>query len=124
VSQSSPTKAKAEEKKPVQHLNELKDLVVRYAKQETVDPLVGLKNTLIFGLSGAVCIGLGVSLALLGLLRGLQQLDFFADDGVGNGALSLVPYGATILVALIVIGLAVMGMSRSKAAKRRTGAKS
>ncbi len=106
-------------KGPSDHVNELKDLVVNYAKQETIDPVVSLKRTMSFGMSGAVCIGLGVSLALLGLLRGLQEIDLFSQDGPTPGAWTLVPYAATILAAAAVIALAGLGAKRAKATKRR-----
>jgi len=106
-------------KGPTDHVNELKDLVVSYAKQETIDPLFSLKRTMSFGMSGAVCIGLGVSLALLGMLRGLQEIDLFSQDGPTPGAWTLVPYAATLLAAAVVIALAGLGAKRAKAAKHR-----
>ena len=45
---------------PQQTIRELKDLVVAYAKQETVDPLKGLGRYLGFGLGGAVLLGTGI----------------------------------------------------------------
>jgi hypothetical protein len=113
------TKA-AGSKKPAEHANELRDLVVRYAKQETIDPIVGLKRTVTFGLAGAICIGLGVAFATLGLLRGLQQLSVFQQDGPTPGALTLVPYAAAFVFALVVIGLAGVGIKKSTQPKRRS----
>lgn len=58
---------------------ELKDLVVGYAKQETVDPLKTLGRYLGFGIAGSVLLGTGFFLLMLALLRGLQEITFFAD---------------------------------------------
>jgi len=70
--------------KPSDQVNELRELVVGYAKQETVEPLKRLKRFLAFGVSGAMCVGIGVSFLLLGLLRGLQQVDFFNGRTQGS----------------------------------------
>ena len=61
---------------------ELKDLVVGYAKQETVDPLRTLGRYMGFGVAGSVCIGGGVVLLLLALLRGLQEVTVFNDPSL------------------------------------------
>ena len=95
-------------KAPAQHIAELKDLVVGYARQETIDPLKTLGRYLGAGIGGAVLIGIGSGFLLLALLRGLQSLD--ALDG--TGALSLVPYAATIVAAALIIGLAAVRMTK------------
>ena len=55
---------------PIAQAAELKDLVVAYAKQETIDPLKTLQRYMAFGLSGAMFIGIGLCFGLLALLRG------------------------------------------------------
>lgn len=99
----------AERRTPAQHVTELKELVIGYARQETVDPLKNLGRYLGFGVGGALLVGFGSVLLLLSLLRGLQAIDTFERD---TGALSLVPYAATLVVALVIIGLAAMGITR------------
>ena len=99
----------SERRKPAEHVSELKDLVVGYARQETLDPLKNLGRYLGFGVGGAVLVGLGSILLLLGLLRGLQSIDGIAGN---DGALSLIPYGATLVAAAAIIGLAVSGIIR------------
>ena len=47
---------------PQQTIRELKDLVVAYAKQETIDPIKGLGRFVGFGVGGAVLLGTGVLL--------------------------------------------------------------
>ncbi len=110
----------ASRKSPGDHLGELKDLVVGYAKQETVDPLKSLGRYLGWGIAGSILIGFGVCLTLLGLLRFLQTLDVFADDGAQPGAMSLLPYVITLVVGGIVIAVAAKVMSSSPQ-KRRGG---
>jgi hypothetical protein len=79
---------------------ELKGLVVGYAKQETIDPLKTLGRYLGFGLAGSLMIGTGLSMLLLALLRGLQQIATFEDPS-WNWA----PYLITGVVgALLVAG--------------------
>ena len=48
------------------------DLVKAYAKQETIGPLKGAGRWIGMGMAGALTLGLGLSLILLGLLRLLQ----------------------------------------------------
>jgi hypothetical protein len=97
---------------------ELKDLVVGYAKQETVDPLKTLGRYLGYGFAGSVVLGLGLSMLLLALLRGLQQIEIFNDgDRFEGGTFSWAPYGITALVGTIVVALflmKLMSMSRNR----------
>ena len=72
-------------KKPVDQVTELRDLVVGYAKQETIDPLKSLKRFLILGVSGALCLGVGSVYLILGLLRGLQDLEWFNSSTQTDG---------------------------------------
>lgn len=78
-------------------LLDLRDLVVRYVKQETVVPLRQVIRYLVFGIVGALLLGVGVLLLGMGSLRALQSEtgDTFAGDW------SWAPYG------IVVVGLAV-----------------
>lgn len=62
-------------------LGEVIEFVKTYAKQETLGPLRGAGRWVGFGAAGAVCLGLGVSLLLLGLLRLLQSEWEWASTG-------------------------------------------
>lgn len=84
------------------------DLVKEYAKQETLTPLRGAGRWLALGSAGAIFLGLGLSLILLGLLRFLQT-EFTAFDG----AFSWVPY---VLVLVVCLVLAAMSLARIKRA--------
>jgi len=98
-----PWSAPAPHKGPAAQVGELKDLVVGYAKQETVDPLKTLGRYLGFGLAGSVAMGLGLALLLLALLRGLQEIDVFNDPlEVNGGTFSWAPYAITGVVGLLL----------------------
>jgi len=91
---------------PIAQATELKDMVVAYAKQETVDPLKTLQRYLSFGLTGAIMIGVGLSFGLLALLRGLQEVDLFNDPAtVEGGTWSFVPYVITGVVGVVLATL-------------------
>jgi hypothetical protein len=96
---------------PIGQVTELKDMVVAYAKQETVDPLKTLGQYLGFGLGGAIMIGVGLSFGLLALLRGLQQIRVFDDPAqVGGGSWTWAPYLIVMLVGLVIAGLFVRSL--------------
>ena len=100
------TRPTAENKGPVEQVTELKDLVVTYAKQETVDPLKTLGRHLGYGIGGAVLISLGWTMGLLALLRGLQQITFFSDPQQPDGGTwSWLPY-----ILVTIVGLAAAGI--------------
>lgn len=92
---------------------ELKDLVVAYAKQETVEPLKNLGRFIAFGVAGSVLVAIGVVLLVLAVLRALQtELDTTFD-----GDWSFAPYFLTLIVCVVVAALAARAIG---AAKRRT----
>lgn len=73
---------------------ELVDLVVGYAKQETLVPLKRLGKSVAFGVVGAVLVGTGTLFLALSALRALQsETDTFEDN------LSWAPY---LIVAVLV----------------------
>ncbi len=93
---SSPQPAKG----AATQIAELKDLIVGYAKQETVDPLKTLGRYLGFGFAGALTIGMGLSMLLLALLRGLQQVPDLQDP-----TWDWVPYLATGIAGVLLVAL-------------------
>ena len=105
---------KSEAKSPATHVNELKDLIVGYAKQETIDPLKTLGRYIGAGVGGSVLVGLGCVFLLLGLLRGLESLDAFD----GTGAMSLIPYAATVVAAIAIAGLAGYRITKDDSKER------
>lgn len=95
---------------------ELKDLVVAYAKQETLEPIKGLGRFIAFGVAGSLLLAIGLVLLVLSLLRLLQTE--LADTFDGNW--SFAPYVITLVVCLVVLALAAKAVG---AAKRRKGAR-
>lgn len=94
---------------------ELVDLVVGYAKQETLEPLKGLGKNVAFGVVGAVLVGTGALFLALSALRALQsETDTFEDN------LSWAPYliVAVLLVALAGAGWAALGPGRADGKRR------
>lgn len=82
---------------------EFVDLVVAYAKQETVGPLRGLGRFVAAGSLASVGFSLGGLLLLLALLRALQT----ETGSTFQGNLSWLPYLITAGAALIVLGLSL-----------------
>lgn len=85
------------------HLQDLWQLVVAYARQETLDPLKSLGRYLAFGLAGSAVLGIGLVLLVLGVLRLLQSETGSAFDG----HLSWLPY-VVVLVACAAVAAAAL----------------
>lgn len=85
-------------------IGELANLVIAYAKQETIDPIRGAGRWLAFGLAAILSLTFGVALLALGTLR-LLQYEVFANATTW----SWIPY--FIVMALCVI-VAVIAVSR------------
>ena len=96
------TDAKPKAKNPTGDARELVDLVIAYAKQETLQPLKGIGKNAALGLGGALLLGIGGIFCSLGALRAMQsETDWFERHN-----LTYLPYGATILflVVLSIVG--------------------
>lgn len=87
------------------HVSDVVDSVKQYAKQETVEPLRGALRWLAFGIAGALAIGLGLTLVVVGVLR-LSQ-DLLAEQL--DGAWSFVHY---VIAAVFSVILVVLALSR------------
>jgi hypothetical protein len=99
--------AKAKARNPTGDARELVDLVIAYAKQETLEPLKGLGKNAALGLGGAVLLGIGGLFCSISALRAMQsETDFFERHN-----LTYLPYFLTvvILVVLSAIGWAGLG---------------
>ena len=92
-----------EEKSIPQVLTELWEMLVSYAKQETVEPLKGLGRFVGFGLGAAVFGGIGIILLTLSGLRALQT----HNDNHLDGNWNWVPYLAALVLLAILILVAV-----------------
>jgi hypothetical protein len=78
---------------------ELRELIVEYFKQETVVPLQQLRRYVVFGLLGALLLGVGAIFLGIAGLRALQT----ETDTAMTGNLSWAPY-AIMFVVLLVAG--------------------
>jgi hypothetical protein len=98
----------AQGKTPADHVTELRDMVVGYAKQETLEPLAALRRYVGWGAAGSLLVGMGCAFLLLGTLRGLQTIHFFNEPGEPHGGTwSFLPYVITLVVALAMILISV-----------------
>jgi hypothetical protein len=92
---------------------EFAQLVVDYAKQETLGPLKGLGRYVALGAVGSVALSAGGILLVLAGLRALQT-----ETGTTfEGNLSWLPYVITAAAAMGVIGLAVWRITKGPAAR-------
>jgi len=91
-------------------VSETWDLVVRYARQETIDPLKGLFRFLAYGVAGSLFLALGAVLVGLAIVRALEQ----EVTPHLSGHWSWVPYGAGALFGLLVAGLLVRVIGAEK----------
>lgn len=86
------------------------ELLVAYAKQETVEPLRGLQRWVAAGAGGSLLIATGVSLLLLACLRALQT-----ETGTTfTGNWSWAPYLITLVGAALVIGVSYWAVMYKK----------
>ena len=94
---------------------EVLDLVVRYAKQETLGPLRGVGRFVAFGIVGSVFLAVGLGVLLLAGLRALET-----ETGTTfAGTRSWMPYLATAAAAVVVAGLAGWRITKGPAARRK-----
>lgn len=102
--------AKPKAKNPTGDARELVDLVIAYAKQETLEPLKGLGKNAALGLGGALLLGIGGIFVSLGALRAMQsETDWFERHN-----LTYLPYGATILILVVLSIVGWFGLGPGK----------
>jgi hypothetical protein len=101
---------------PQQTIKELRDLVIAYAKQETIEPLKGLGRYLGFGVGGAVLLGFGVFFLSMAVLRVLQMHtgDAFADWR------SFLPYLIVVILLLVCAFIAYTAATRRRTKEERS----
>jgi len=95
---------------PRDEVEEIQQLVVGYARQETLEPLKRLGTYLGFGLAGSLCMFLGSAFAGIATLRLTQGLDVFS----GSSWASLVPYLCALGVLALLALLMYLSLSRAK----------
>jgi hypothetical protein len=102
--------AKAKAKNPTGDARELVDLVIAYAKQETLEPLKGLGKRAALGLGGALLLGIGGVFCSLAALRAMQsETDFFERHN-----LSYVPYFLTVVLLALLSAIGWVGLGPGK----------
>jgi len=102
--------AKPKAKNPSGDARELVDLVIAYAKQETLDPLKGLLKNAGFGLGGALLLGFGGIFCSIGALRAMQsETDFFERHN-----LTWLPYFLTVVILLLLSAIGWAGLGPGK----------
>lgn len=89
-------------------IGDVVELVKTYARQETLGPLKGAGTWLAKGVAGALLLGLGGVLVLLGVLRLVQ----FEIDRLARGSLSWVAYAVVLVVAGVLVALSVRLINR------------
>jgi len=95
---------------PLDGVQEIRELVVGYAQQETVEPIKRLGSYLGWGLAGALCLFIGTMFASIGTLRLGQSLDVFS----GTSWASLVPYVMAFIVLVFVAVILFLALNRAK----------
>jgi membrane protein implicated in regulation of membrane protease activity len=101
------------DKPPQEQIRELKELLIAYFKQETIDPLRGLVRYVAFGLLGTSLIGMGICFLAIGGLRALQT----QTGSTFYGNWSWAPYVITV-VGLAIIAVAAISKARSPRSSR------
>ena len=92
---------------------DVSELLVAYAPQETVEPLRGLGRWIGAGAGGSILIATGISLLLLSALRALQT-----ETGTTfTGSLSWLPY-VIVLLGAVLVGAGSYWAVMSKKGKR------
>jgi len=89
-------------------VSDLLDTVKAYAVQETVGPLKGGIKAMALGLVGVFCLGLGIIIMLVGILRLLQT----ETDAFHGELMSVLPYLIVLAVAVTAIVLALALIKR------------
>ena len=95
---------------PLEGAQEIQQLLVSYAKQETVEPLKTLGRYCGFGLAGSLLIALGSFFVGLGVLRFAQTF----GDLTGSSWASTLPYVITLAVLVLFLSLIFLALGRAK----------
>src|ERR1039457_5864459 len=81
-------------------MQEIRGLVVKYIKEETIQPVKEMGRFIAFGALGSIFVGFGTTRLLIGALRFLQ-----GQVKVPDGSLSWVPCLIVAVLAAAVIAL-------------------
>ena len=102
--------AKAKARNPSGDAREFVDLVIAYAKQETLEPLKGLGKKAALGLGGAMLLGIGGIFCSIAALRAMQsETDWFEEHNASYG-----PYGVTVVLLFLLALIGWKGLGPGK----------
>jgi hypothetical protein len=87
------------------------DLVKEYARQETLGPIKGAGRWLAAGAAGALLLGAGCALLVLGVLRMVQNE--FGKSFRGSWT-TMLPYLFAFVASLAVMGVAAWRITKKK----------
>lgn len=78
-----------------------------YLISQTLAPLKVLVRTLVFGITGSICLGIGFILGLMALLRALQTETgtFFSGSWTWGPYLAVVGAGTVVAVGVVFMGV-------------------
>jgi hypothetical protein len=94
------------------------ELVKEYARQETLGPIKGAGRWLAAGAAGAVLLGTGCVLLVLGVLRMVQNE--FGKSFRGSWV-SMLPYLFAFVATVAVMGVAAWRISKKKTLQKGSG---
>ena len=94
---------------------EFVQLVLAYAKQETVDPVVKQAKTVGKGVAGAALLALGTVLLAIGFVRALQT-EFGGGTGVASGWFAYAPLAQKVYLPR---GVGIPGSGQHLPLRRR-----
>ena len=102
--------AQPKARNPSGDAREFVDLVIAYAKQETLEPLKGLGKKAALGAGGALLLGVGGVFCSVAALRAMQsETDWFEDHN-----LSYLPYFFTVVILLLLSLIGWKGLGPGK----------
>ncbi|MEY2402312.1 MAG: hypothetical protein QOJ08_2423 [Ilumatobacteraceae bacterium] len=113
-----PDKDKLDQKRDTGgQISDVIDLVKDYAKQETLGPIKGAGRWLAAGAAGAVLLGTGCVLLVLGALRMVQNE--FGKSFRGSWT-TMLPYLFALLASVLVIAVAAWRISKKKTLQKES----
>ena len=98
---------------PVDQVGDLFGSVKQYARQETLEPIKGAVRWVAVGTLAALCLGLALVFAALGILRLSQDLGGTTLDG----SWSFLHYFITLSIVAILVAVTFSRVSRRSLAK-------
>ena len=98
---------------PVDQVGDLFDSVKQYARQETLEPIKGAVRWVAVGTLAALCLGLALVFAALGILRLSQDLGGTTLDG----SWSFLHYFITLSIVAILVAVTFSRVSQRSLAK-------